>query len=81
MNIKKLILVLCFISLIFCLTGCNYQMIDLEYNFNKAVCNYDGEKFTLEIDSWTDYEGEQIQVISNNKTYLISANKCYLIED
>ena len=61
------------------LAGKDYASI--KYTYDKAVCNYDGDKFTLEIDKWNDYDGEQLQVISNGKTYLISANKCYLIKD
>lgn len=77
MNKLKYIFIL-FICTIF-LTGCNYQVIDMEYNYNKIVCNYNGDSFELEIDKWTDYDGEQIQVISNGKTYLLSANCCYMI--
>ena len=75
---KKKIMVLCLFGLIFLITGCNYQIIEFKYTYNKAICNYDGDKFELVIDKWTDYEGEQLQIISNGKTYLISANKCYL---
>lgn len=63
------------------LTGCNKQILDLDYDYDKAVCNYNGEKFTLEIDKWTDYGGEQLQIKSNGKTYLLSANNCYLISE
>ena len=73
---KKLILIC---SLVFVLTGCNYDVFDTSYSFNEIICNYDGNKFELKIDKWTDYEGEQIQVKSNGKTYLLSANKCYMI--
>ena len=76
---KKIValgLMLCF------LTGCNRQMFDLDYTYDKVVCNYDGDKFTLNIDKWKDYDdGEQIQVKSNGKTYLLSANKCYLVDE
>lgn len=63
------------------LTGCNKRILDFEHEYNKAVCNYDGEKFVLKIDKWTDYEGEQIQIISNGKTYLLSTNRCYLVKE
>lgn len=63
------------------LTGCNKQVFDLSYNYNKIICNYDGDKFELKIDKWNDYDGEQIQIKSNGKTYLLSANKCYMIGD
>ncbi len=76
----KKILILCLMVLL--LTGCNKQIIDLDYTYDKAICNYDGDKFTLKIDKWTDYEdGEQFQIKSNGKTYLVSANKCYLIDE
>ena len=75
---KKLIIGSIFIL---SLTGCNRQIINLEYRFDEAVCNYDGDKFVLKIDEWNDYEGEQIQVISKGNTYLLSTNKCYLTKD
>jgi len=69
-------------GLLLLLTGCNYEPIDLTYSYNKAVCNYDGDKFELHIDGWKDYtDGEQIQVKSGGKVYLISANKCYFIKE
>lgn len=77
MKIKYLIIVL--IGL-FVLTGCNYNPIELHYEYNKAVCNYNGDKFELDIKSWTDYEGEQIQVKTKDNTYLLSANNCYLLK-
>jgi len=75
---KKLLLIL--IGL-FILTGCNYEIIDTNYGYDKIICNYNGDKFELSIDSWHDYEGEQIQVKSNGKVYLLTANNCYLIEE
>lgn len=75
---KKIISVL---IIVFLLTGCNKQIIDLKYSFDKAICNYDGDKLILEIDKWKDYDGEQLQIISDGKTYLISSNKCYLVKD
>lgn len=69
------------IIILFLLTGCNYQMIDLEYEYDKIICNYNGDRFELKIDKWIDYDGEQIQVISNKNTYLLSANNCYMIKE
>lgn len=74
------IIIIAIAILILCgLTDSNKQVFDFDYTFNEIVCNYDGDKFELKIDKWTDYEGEQIQVKSNGKTYLLSANHCYLI--
>ena len=62
------------------LTGCNKQIFDFEKAYNAILCNYDGDKFILKIDKWNDYEGEQLQVISDGKTYLLSSNKCYMVK-
>lgn len=67
--------------LVIILSGCNKEVLEFQYDFDKVICNYDGSKFQLEIDKWTDYDGEQIQVRSNGKTYLLSTNKCYMIRD
>lgn len=75
-NILKILVIIVFITI--CSTGCNYQIIDTHYTYNEIICNYDGNKFTLKVDKWTDYDGEQIQVKSGSDTYLLSANKCYM---
>ncbi len=81
-KIKLLIIIIITGLIIFLLTGCNKQIFDVDYTFNKIICNYDGDKFELKIDKWKDYEdGEQLQIKSNGKTYLLSANKCYMIGD
>ena len=38
------------VTIIFSLTGCNKQVFDFEYTFDKIVCNYDGDKFELKVD-------------------------------
>lgn len=69
------------ISGILLLTGCNKQIFDFDYTYDRVICNYNGDQFELRIDQWKDYEGEQIQIKSNGKTYLLSANNCYMIDD
>lgn len=78
---KKFILLIVIVVIILLLSGCNKKVFDFKYNFNKAYCNYNGDKFELKINKWKDYDGEQIQIQSNGKTYLISANNCYLVEE
>lgn len=76
---KKVIIGIFVIGIcLLCVTGCNYQPIEFNYSYDEVVCNYDGDKFELKVDKWTDYEGEQLQVKSNGETYLLSANKCYM---
>ena len=73
---KKIIICIAVLSL----TGCNKQVFDFNNEYNEIICNYDGDKFILKIDKWNDYDGEQLQVISDGKTYLLSANKCYMVK-
>lgn len=83
MKNKTIITILTIIGIIIILiftSGCNKQLVDLGYDeFDTIVCNYDGDRFELEVDKWKDYDGEQIQIKSGNKKYLLSANKCYLV--
>lgn len=62
-------------------TGCNYQVFDTKWSYDTIICNYNGDKFELKIDTWKDYDGEQLQITSNGKTYLLSANNCYMIDE
>ena len=65
------------------LTGCsNYQMVDLNYNYDYAVINIDGEYQKIEIKSWRDYDGEQLQITAKDGTvYLTSSFKCTLVKE
>lgn len=63
------------------LTGCNKQLVDLNYRYNK-VHIYETNT-CYDISSWTDYEdGEQLQVhIKGKGKILISSTSCFLVED
>ena len=69
------------LTLIFC-TGCgNYDMIDTVYTYDYAyIFKPDGSIFLEgKVDKWTDYEGEQLQVTIDGKTYLVSSYDCILV--
>ena len=72
---KKLLLI---VPVLFLLTGCNYQMLDTTWNYDKAYCYYGNKEVVYGIKSWTDYDGEQIQVKTEDGSYLVSMNQCYL---
>ena len=83
---RFLALVLLFITtvtLLFLLTGCNEQIIDTNYTFNRAIVTMnDGTKMEIEIKSWKDYEGEQLQLVGKDgKVYLVSSYNTILIKD
>lgn len=65
------------------LSGCNKQVIDVTYKFDKAIVSLpNGEVIEGKLDSWTDYEdGDQIQVKINGVTYLVHSSDVVLIKE
>lgn len=63
------------------LTGCNKQLVDLNYSFNYAIIQLpDGTIVEGKVQSWTDYEdGEQLQIKIDGVTYLCSSYNCVLM--
>ena len=65
------------------LAGCNKQMVDLTYSYERAILVLpNGEVVEGKVTSWTDFEdGDQIQVKINGKTYLVHSSNIVLISD
>lgn len=65
------------------LTGCNKQIIDTKYTFDRAIVVLnDGTRMEIEITKWNDYEGDQLQIIGKDgKVYLVSSYNTILIKD
>lgn len=65
------------------LAGCNKQMVDLTYSYNRAILSLpNGEIVEGKVSSWTDFEdGDQIQVKIDGKTYLVHSSNIVLISD
>jgi len=66
------------------LTGCgNHALFDTVYTFDKAIINLgNGEVIEVDVKSWEDYEGEQLQIIAEDGTvYLTSSYNCTLIRE
>ena len=65
------------------LAGCNKQMVDLTYSYNRAILPLpNGEVVEGKVSSWTDFEdGDQIQVKIDGKTYLVHSSNIVLISD
>lgn len=54
------------------MTGCNKQVIDLTYEYSQAQIKMpDGTVIEGKVDSWNDYEGDQLQVKINGTTYAV----------
>lgn len=82
-NIKRVSAVILMIALMFVLTACNKDLFDTNYTYDYAVVSFpDGTVEKIEIEQWTDYEGEQIQIIAKDGTvYLVSSFNCILVND
>lgn len=80
---KRKIKILLFVFVLSALTGCgNRTFLDTTYTYDRAIIQLaDGTVVDTKIESWTDYEGEQIQIIAEDGTvYLTSSFRCDLIK-
>ena len=60
----------------------NMTKIDLNYTFKKAIVCMGDEKIELNVKSWKDYDGEQIQIVTeDDKVYLVSSFNTILISE
>lgn len=78
---KKLLLS---VSLGICLLlgGCNRKVLDLTYSYEEAMIKLpDGTIIQGKVQSWRDYEGDQIQVKIAGKQYLVHSSNLVLISN
>lgn len=80
---KILVAIIATTLMIVTLSGCNYQMLDTTYSFDKAIISLpNGEVIEGKVDSWTDYEdGDQIQVKINGVVYLTHISNVVMIKE
>lgn len=81
---KKLSIILLSIITMVSISGCgNKDILDMNYTFNKAIISLqNGEVIEVDVKSWKDYEGEQLQIESTDGTfYLTSSYNCTLIKE
>ena len=70
---KKIVGLFLAVIMVLVLTGCgNYNLLDTTYQYDKVHVHNEDKCF--EVKSWTDYEGEQIQVELVDGTYLLVSN-------
>ena len=80
---KKVIAMILVLLMGLSLLGCNKQMVDLTYSYERAIIQLpNGEIVEGKVSSWTDFEdGDQIQVKIEGKTYLVHSSNIVLISD
>ena len=65
------------------LSGCNKQIIDTTYSYDRAIISLpNGDVVEGKVSSWRDYEdGDQIQVVIDGTHYLVHSSNIVLISD
>lgn len=79
---KKIFAAICLASILV-LGGCNYDLLDTEYKFDYAIVKMpDGVAQKIDIRSWGDYDGEQIQITdTDGHVYLVNSVNCVLVKE
>ena len=64
-------------------TGCgNHVVFDTTFSYDRVQIEMlDGSLVEGKVEAWTDYEGDQIQVKVNGKTYLTHVSRIILVAD
>ena len=75
------VLILCSFAFAMVLSGCNKQIIDLQYQFNYAIIELpNGEIVEGRVELWNDYdESDQLQVKINGIYYLVHSTDVVLM--
>ena len=62
------------VSSVILLSWCGNQSFwDTKYTFNKAIIFGENTATIVEVDKWNDYEGEQIQIKTNDGAYILTS--------
>lgn len=79
---KRILAVVVLLVLVISCSGCNKQLFDTTYSFKEAqIAMPDGSVVEGKITSWCDYEGDQIQIKINGKTYLTHIENVVMIAE
>ena len=78
---KKILAIMLVMIMMVSLVGCgNQQLFDATYTFDYAIIEMpNGEIVEGKVDSWNDYEGEQLQIKINGVTYLTHSENVVMI--
>ena len=62
-----------------CQGGCNKEIFDLQYSYDRAYVKVGNGWKDIPIKKWTDYEGEQLQLtLKDGSKMLVSSVNCIL---
>lgn len=78
---KKLLLISLLLSSIL-LIGCNKQILDTTWKFDKAIIVIGDNQIEVDIDSWSDYDDTTIQIKDKDgKVYLTDSKNILMIKE
>lgn len=79
---KKLFATILALGMVLSMSACNYQLVDTTYSYKYAIISLpNGKLVEGEVDSWRDYEGDQLQVTVDGVTYLVHATDAVLMTE
>lgn len=74
MKLNKVVTVAIAVLFAMMISGCNKQIVDFTYSYEYAVIKMpDGSVLKGRVQSWQDYEGEQLQIVIDGNTYLVNS--------
>lgn len=56
------------------LTWCNHILVDTKMTFNKAIIFGENSVTIVEIEKWSDYDGEQLQIKTKDGAYILTSS-------
>lgn len=75
---KVFAVILLLVVMVMC--GCNKQIIDTTWKYDRAIIQLpDGTIVDGKVDSWKDFDGDQIQVKIGGVSYLVHSEDISLI--
>lgn len=81
MKKSKFVISLLVVLFTIILAGCgNQQVFDATYTFDYAIIELPNHEIVEgEIDSWRDYDGEQLQIVIDGVTYLTHSENVVMV--
>lgn len=78
---RIIVMLLALMTVVALFTGCgNKDMFDTVYTFDEAILRLpDGTVISGEVQSWKDYEGDQLQIKIDGVTDLVHSSQVVLI--
>lgn len=71
---NKILKILASTSCVLLLSGCNREIIDLEYGLESGVIVGDNTSILFNVESWKDYQGEQYKIVTKDGLVMLTSS-------